>query len=88
MDTQNALIMFCEKCEIPMNLKSFEYDKEFAWYEFECLNCARKRLISITLHIMFDQEIGLNNCIYSQVNREVFCGTDDRIGRGDDGLGR
>lgn len=70
--------MFCEKCEIPMNLKQFEYDSEFAWYSFQCLGCSRQRLISISLHIMFDQELTLDNSIYSQDGREVFTGADDR----------
>lgn len=78
MDTKNALIMFCERCEIPMNLKQFEYDVEFVWYSFQCLNCSRERLISISIHTQFDQALTLDNCVYSQAGREVFAGTDDR----------
>jgi len=53
MKTENALIMFCEHCELIMNTFNFDFDSEYAWYEFECPKCFRKRRVSITLN--FDQ---------------------------------
>lgn len=65
MKTKNALIMFCEKCHQIMELQSFDYDTEYAWYHFCCLNCGRQRLCSITLNTeLFPNELKYDGVVY------------------------
>lgn len=55
----------CEHDLAAMTLNHFEYDDAYAWYHFQCQSCGKRRLVSISLDDVVNEQADGN--VYEKI---------------------